>query len=79
MLHTGEKPFACKHCDKRCTTYQNLKKHEMIHTGEKPFACKYCDKKFNQSSNLKTHEKTHRSLTPFSFLKEIKEESLSTS
>ena len=26
-IHTGDKPFACEICDKRCTTRSNLKSH----------------------------------------------------
>ena len=26
-IHTGDKPFACEFCDKRCTTKSNLKSH----------------------------------------------------
>ena len=54
--HTGEKPYACKHCDMvfcslRCCNYLQcfartscLVKHERTHTGEKPFACQHCGK-----------------------------------
>ena len=68
ILHSSaenENPFACKYCNKKFKTSQEVKIHERIHTGEKPFACKDCDKKFTQSKRLKIHERRHSGEKPF--------------
>lgn len=57
MVHTGEKPFACKYCSYRSSQKTNLLKHELTHTGEKPFKCPYCDHRSVQSVNLDRHLK----------------------
>ena len=64
MIHTGEKPYACKYCDKKFNRNSNIKEHERTHTGEKPYACRYCDKMFNRSGSVKKHERTHRGEKP---------------
>jgi KRAB domain-containing zinc finger protein len=41
-IHSGERPFACEHCDFRASQKSHLARHVRSHTGEKPFACDYC-------------------------------------
>ena len=46
--YAGDKPFACKHCEKLFADKAVLRKHERIHSGEKPFTCEHCQKSFSQ-------------------------------
>ena len=57
MTHTGEKPFACPHCDYRAGQKTNLDNHMRIHTGERPFACPHCDYRAAQKGTLEKHIK----------------------
>ena len=47
-IHTGDKSYQCKVCDKCLTDLSNLKRHMRIHTGDKPYNCNVCSRCFTQ-------------------------------
>ena len=52
-MHSGEKPYKCKHCQKNFSQSNTLLVHIRTHTGEKPYSCDECGKCFrHRSGNL---------------------------
>ncbi|MBZ3884314.1 Zinc finger protein 470 [Sciurus carolinensis] len=51
-IHTGEKPYQCKECDKTFCEGAYLTQHQRTLTGEKPFKCTTCNKAFNDKLYL---------------------------
>ncbi|VDN43969.1 unnamed protein product [Gongylonema pulchrum] len=58
-IHTGEKPYKCKFCDKRMSQKSDLNRHRRTHTGEKSYKCQFCDKMMAQKCDMLKHQKTH--------------------
>ena len=73
-IHTGEKPFGCRFCDRRfpfknsCTSRfcdkkfincSERSKLVLIHTDERPYQCRFCDRKFNRTDHCSVHERSH--------------------
>ncbi|KAL0108082.1 hypothetical protein PUN28_014990 [Cardiocondyla obscurior] len=46
-LHTGAKPYKCRHCPYACNTLENLRKHILstnLHPGKTIYECEFCKK-----------------------------------
>eukprot|EP01083_Nonionella_stella_P012350 35051_1 len=79
MLHTGERPCACKYCSNRFITQSNLNKH-MARAHVLSHRCHKCAQKFVQYTDLvdhifKTHKMKHRCSkcdTEFNTLEDLK-------
>lgn len=64
-LHTGEKPYKCKYCERKFVQVANLRRHLRVHTGERPYACDMCTSRFSDSNQLKAHMLIHNNEKPF--------------
>ncbi|XP_078498980.1 zinc finger and BTB domain-containing protein 40 [Lissotriton helveticus] len=65
-LHTGERPYMCKHCQMTFTQAAALAYHtKKKHSEGKMYACQYCDSVFAQSIELTRHVRTHTGDKPY--------------
>ena len=62
-VHSGERPFQCKICDKDFKRKDNYQKHLSVHSGENPYKCNVCDKRCSQKGELIVHMRKHHSGT----------------
>ncbi|XP_029389049.1 zinc finger protein 117-like [Mus pahari] len=64
-VHTGEKPYKYRECDKCFTKWSHLQRHQSVHNQERPYKCKECGKSFTKCSTLQTHQKVHNVEKPY--------------
>ncbi|XP_048472414.1 zinc finger protein 239-like [Rhincodon typus] len=62
-LHTGERQFICKVCNKSFSQSSYIIFHQCTHTREKPFTCVMCDKSFSSLLELRTYQHIHTAET----------------
>lgn len=63
--HTNEKPYGCRHCDKKFRTSGARVIHERSHTDERRHSCPHCEKKFRTKNVLISHIYIHTGERPF--------------
>ncbi|XP_035776376.1 uncharacterized protein LOC118458221 isoform X2 [Anopheles albimanus] len=65
LVHSGQKPFCCPHCDYSCNNIENLRKHVIStskHVGKYLYECKLCAQESPQATfgtNFQKEYKTH--------------------
>lgn len=63
-LHSGERPYQCKHCPARFTQFVHLKLHKRLHTGERPHRCPHCPCAYLHYCSLQVHLQGFCPLSP---------------
>ena len=62
-VHTGDRPYKCKYCEKAFKDYTGLKSHIQSHEDIKQYKCDICDDKaFRRLADLKKHKLRHQGL-----------------
>ena len=57
--HTGEKPYACRHCDYRASVKSSVTTHERTHAALMPFTCSQCEYRASCQEDIAAHEHEH--------------------
>ncbi|XP_063541185.1 zinc finger protein 675-like isoform X2 [Cydia strobilella] len=58
-VHTKERPYKCKQCNKGFTELCSLTKHMNSHKGVKPYKCLWCEYQAASKNHLDRHIKRH--------------------
>lgn len=59
-IHTGEKPYKCKYCEKAYCQSNELTKHLRFHLGENVYQCALCPQRFATVKLVKEHFILHK-------------------
>lgn len=58
-IHTGERPFKCKYCERAYFSGGDLKKHLRSHLGKNIYICDECPMSFKYRAELREHKAEH--------------------
>ncbi|XP_001657736.2 zinc finger protein OZF isoform X2 [Aedes aegypti] len=65
-IHSGERPFACPHCEQTFRISQGLTRHvREVHEKVRNYSCEVCGKRFGNGRNLKEHRFLHTNEKPY--------------
>jgi len=64
-IHTGDRTYKCRMCDKAFSQSGHLNIHMRVHMGDKPYKCHMCDKAFSVSGSLNRHMRVHTGDKPY--------------
>lgn len=59
-IHTGEKPYPCKYCDRAFAQSNDCIKHLRQHLGENVYQCQLCPLRFPLARDLRAHFASHK-------------------
>lgn len=58
-LHSGDRPFRCRHCDKGFISYVSLRRHIIGHLGLTARKCEICGKEYKKIQSYEIHMAKH--------------------
>ena len=56
LFYSGEKPFACPHCNKKFGDQSNYRTHLRRHEAKRPYRCDVCDRGFERLYEVRRHK-----------------------
>ena len=66
LVHTDEKPFQCKKCDKKFKRKGDLNVHvKVVHDQIKNHTCEICSRSFGRKQDLNKHIRCHTGIRDY--------------